>query len=406
MTNVIYDCIYIKLNIYLYKRVGSLETNDYTHMHRMTDALCPSVLGEGSLPLLYYNYAKENTMRKLIEKSIIAIFSLYTSYNLFPNIDFVYYLLISIVISIILDLLTNKNLRLTIYFAFIILGFYDNMFLFYLPLIFYNMYIDLRFYSLFFLLLILVNSSPLILILSIISCYFSYTTDRIDNVVYEYRYVRDSLKEDALYLKKYNEQLQIDREKNIQIAILTERNRIAREIHDSIGHAISSSILQVKALKVISNKSLDEPLDLLQDTLNNGMTDIRKSLQGIRDESLDLKARIESLIDEIPNLNVELLYNLEANLEYHLKFDILSIIKEAITNTIKHSNATIMKINLIDQPKFYSIIISDNGNNVPSLENRGIGLDYIHETANKYNGLFNYKFEDGFKIHLTLMKGD
>lgn len=345
-------------------------------------------------------------MRKFIEKSIIAIFALYTSYSLFPDIDLVFYFLISIVCSITLDLLVHKKYRYIIYLAFIILVSYNNMFLFYFPLIFYNLHIDFKSYSLFFLLLILINFSPMILILSIISFYFSHTTDSIDDIVNEYRNIRDNLKEDALYLKRYNEQLQIDREKNVHIAILTERNRIAREIHDSIGHSISSSILQVKALKIISDNTLNEPLNLLQNTLNNGMTDIRKSLQGIRDQSLDLRSKIESLIDEIPNLNVELLYDIENDLEYYLKFDILSIIKEAMTNTIKHSNATNLSISIISQPKFYSISIKDNGDKMPTFENRGIGLDYINETANKYNGLFNYSFENGFKIHLTLMKGE
>lgn len=345
-------------------------------------------------------------MRKFIEKLIIVLSSLYICYNVFPNIDLVFYFLISLIYSIILDLLTNRKYRSIMYLGFIAMIFYDSTFLFYFPLIFYNIYIDFKLYSLVSLILLLINFQPIILILSIISFYFSYTTDNIDSIVTEYRNVRDSLKEDALYLKKYNEQLQIDREKNIHIAILTERNRIAREIHDSIGHSISSSILQVKALKILSDKTLYEPLNLLQNTLNNGMTDIRKSLHGIRDESLDLKSKIESLIDEIPHLNVEFLYNIEDDLEYQVKFDILSIIKEAMTNTIKHSNASKLSINILSQPQFYSIIIKDNGDKFPSFESKGIGLDYINETANKYNGLFNYKFENGFKIHLTLMKGD
>lgn len=349
-------------------------------------------------------------MRRFIEKSMIAILALYTTYkiHLDINLDLAFYFLISIIFSLVLDLVFDKRYkryRYILYALFIALIFYDNMFLFYFPLIFYNMYFDFKFNSLFFLTLLLIDFSPIIFILSILSLYFSDSAHRIENIIIENRNVRDSLKEDALYLKKYNEQLKIDKEKNIHIAILTERNRIAREIHDSIGHAISSSILQVKALKIIGGSNLEKQIDLLQDTLTNGMNEIRKSLQGLRDESLDLKGKIEILIDEIPNLNVELIYTMENDLDYNLKFDILSIVKEAITNTLKHSNATKLNISLFSQPKFYSIIFEDNGNKIPLFESKGIGLDYMNETANKYNGLFNYKFENGFKIHLTLMKG-
>ncbi len=344
-------------------------------------------------------------MRKLIEKSIIASFSLFITYKLSLDVDLVFYFLIAIVISMALDLLTNKKHKYIIYIGFIALVFYDNTFLSYLPLIFYNSYMDFKLYSIFFLSLIFIDFNIEILVLSVLSLYLSESTNRIESIIRESRGVRDNLREDALYLKKYNDQLVIDKEKNIHIAILTERNRIAREIHDSIGHTISSSILQVKALKINSEEELEEPLDLLQNTLSNGMDNIRKSLKGLRDESLDLKSRIEVLIDEVPNLNIGLLYNIDDELGYNLKFDILSLVKEAITNTVKHSNATSINISLFSQPSFYSIIIEDNGDSLPNFENKGIGLDYMNETANKYNGLFNYKFEDGFKIHITLMKG-
>lgn len=344
-------------------------------------------------------------MRKFIEKSILVTFSLYATYKLSLEIDFVFYFLISIIFSIVLGLLMNKKLRMILYAAFILLVFYDYLFLFYFPLIFYDMYLDFRFYSILFLPFLWVHFDPIIFLLFLLTLYLSKSTDRLEKTLKESRNVRDTLKEDALYLKKYNEQLKVDREKNIHIAILTERNRIAREIHDSIGHAISSSILQVKALKVTSDKNEEESLNLLQNTLNNGMDEVRKSLHDLRNESLDLRSKIEGLIDEIPSLEVEFSYHMEEDLNYELKFDILSIVKEGLTNTLKHSNATKLQISLLSQPKFYSIIIKDNGDTVPLFENKGIGLDSMKETANKYKGLFNYKFENGFKIHVTLMKG-
>ncbi len=345
-------------------------------------------------------------MRRFIEKSIMAALSLYSTYKFLDGIDFVAFFLISVFISMTLDLFTKSKFKYLIYVSFFILVIYNNIFLYYLPLIFYNLFLDFKLYSLLSLMLLLIDFTPVVLILTSLSLYLANSTNKVDNIVMEYRATRDSLKEDTLFLKKYNEQLTLDREKNIHIAILTERNRIAREIHDSIGHSISSSILQVNAIKVIGPKNLEQPLNQLQSTLNNGMNDIRKSLQGLRDESLDLKSRIENVIDEIPHLEVDFLYNIEEELDYNLKFDILSIVKEAITNTVKHSNSTNLKINLISHPKFYTLIIEDNGTERPNLDNKGIGLDYIRETANKYNGIFNYKYNNGFKIHITLMKGN
>ena len=200
-------------------------------------------------------------MRRFIEKSIIAVLSLYSTYKFIDAIDFVAFFLISLVISISLDLTSNKKYRYVFYSLFLLLVFYNSTFLYYFPLIFYNLYLDFKYYSLISLFLLLIDFSPIIFIITSLSLYFSNTTDKVENIVADHRIMRDNLKEDAPYLKKYNEQLTLDREKNIHIAVLTERNRIAREIHDSIGHSISSSILQVKAIKVIGDKTIEEPLD-------------------------------------------------------------------------------------------------------------------------------------------------
>ena len=300
-------------------------------------------------------------MRRFIEKLFILILGLYSTYLLDAKNDLVVFLLVSIILSLLLDLVNFKNLRIFIYIVFITLCFYNNFFIYYLPLILYNMYLDLGIYSLFSFILILTSSHPTNFFAGFIALYFTITSDKFYTFVEENKIVRDELKEDAIYLRKYNEQLKIDREKNIHIAILTERNRIAREIHDSIGHSISSSILQVEALKVISDNNSIESLDLLQNTLSTGMDDIRNSIHNLYNESLDLEKRIETLCKESTSLDIYLDYRLEEALSYDLKFDILSIIRESITNCIKHSDATKLSIKLLTQPKFHSITIKDNG---------------------------------------------
>ncbi len=347
-------------------------------------------------------------MRKFIEKLFIVALCLYNTYKIRPTGELVIYFLIALMLSLALDLFSHKKVRIFLYFIFFFLSFSFPLFLYYLPLILYNLYIDYGLYILLSIPLLLMDLSLLGIFTSCISIYLSIMTKSFNHLQNQNKAVRDELKEDTIYLKKYNEQLKIDREKNIHIAILTERNRIARELHDSIGHALSSSILQVEALKVVSDNSLSESLNLLQNTLNNGMNDIRNSIHNLYNESFDLEGRIQAICDDTPNLNIQLEFQLEDNLPYDLKFDILSVIREGITNCIKHSNATKLKIRLLNQPKFYSIIIQDNGsdyNEIDRFSSKGIGLLSMEEIAHKYNGFLNYEFDNGFKIHLTLMKG-
>lgn len=347
-------------------------------------------------------------MRIFIEKLFILVFCLYNTYKINPSRDLVFFFLISMTVSLALDLFNHKKTKVLICLLFLSACIYDNFLIYYLPLIFYNMYLDFKLYSLFFLPLLLIDLSILNILLSVVSIYLSIQTNSFDQFLNENRLVRDGLKEDAIYLRRYNEQLKIDKEKNIYIAILTERNRIAREIHDSIGHSISSSILQVEALKVVSDDNTFDSLNLLQNTLSNGMDDIRNSIYKLYNESLDLKKRIEQLCSEASCLEISLNYKLEEPLPYDLKFDILSIIKEAITNCIKHSDSTELNVTILTQPLFYTIVVKDNGTNfnkTKDLLSKGIGLLSMDEIARKYNGFLNYEFENGFKIHLTLMKG-
>lgn len=190
--------------------------------------------------------------------------------------------------------------------------------------------------------------------------------------------------------------------------ILTERNRIAKELHDAVGHALSSSILQVESIKIISKEEpIKEKLNVLQSTLTKGMDDIRASIHNLHNESLDLKEQIEKLCSNLPNIDINLVYKVDDDLSYDLKYDMISVVKEGITNCAKHSNADKLKITLLEQPSFYTIVIKDNGNAFSEESfnsHKGMGLLSLREIASKYNGFVNVIFDNGFKIHMTLMK--
>src|SRR5699024_1623107 len=104
--------------------------------------------------------------------------------------------------------------------------FVDNTFVFYLPLILYNAYSDFSLYGLLALVLISLNLSAINLFLSIVSLYFSIMEEKFRYLLKKNRSIRDTLIEDTLYLRNYSEKLQKNKEKDIRIAILTERNRI------------------------------------------------------------------------------------------------------------------------------------------------------------------------------------
>ena len=89
----------------------------------------------------------------------------------------------------------------------------------------------------------------------------------------DYKDLTDNAKEISLHLEQKNKELLEKQDYEIQVATLNERNRIAREIHDSVGHLLSRSILQLGALKAVHRQEpeLNAQLDTLKSTLSQAM---------------------------------------------------------------------------------------------------------------------------------------
>ena len=223
---------------------------------------------------------------------------------------------------------------------------------------------------------------------------------------YSYLQQRDASKELAILMEEKNKSLLVAQEQDIHIAILNERNRIAREIHDHVGHLLSSALLQIGALQAINEqKSLKEPLQDLRQTISQGMDNVRNSVHDLHDDALDLKIVLEKLCSEFTFCHITLEYDILHPFENHVYYHILAIIKEALHNVTRHSNATMVSLILREQPAFYQLIIHDNGTKI-EIEESGIGMHNMKERVEKMHGFFNLHTEDGFQIFITIPKED
>ncbi|CEM62293.1 two-component sensor histidine kinase [Treponema phagedenis] len=250
------------------------------------------------------------------------------------------------------------------------------------------------------------NFNILLFIFSLVVFFYSGIKENYFLTAAELTMLQDILSENKLHAEKQKRIFQIDLLKNAEVSILAERNRISGVLHNSIGHTLSSAILQVNALKYIAdNEEVKDKLAVLQTSLETGMTEIRKSLHNIHDTSFNLQTALDKLIEKISNPKIKLIYKIDA-LPYVLKHDIISIIKEGIANTVKHSGATLMDIILLEHRGFYSVVINDNGcgfnSSVPIQE--GIGLSVLREIVEKNNGTINFYSDGGFKIHIIFPK--
>lgn len=204
-------------------------------------------------------------------------------------------------------------------------------------------------------------------------------------------------------VEKLNEEL---KQINIEIENLTktkERNRIAGEIHDNLGHNLMALNMQLDVAYKLTGSSNAQIRDIItkaQALTKTSIDDLRKAVYALKESSSDsLSKAIRNIVDNINNIEIEL--SIDKKIDYLLanyKNDICLIVKEAITNSIKHGNADKIFI-AIKVDNFECIInIHDNGKGCSKLI-KGNGLLGIEEKVNFYNGHIIYlETEKAFSI--------
>ena len=222
----------------------------------------------------------------------------------------------------------------------------------------------------------------------------------------KYIALTDSAKERAESLERKNRDLMEKQDYEVRLATLAERNRIAREIHDNVGHLLTRSLLQMSALRVThsGDGGLTDELDLVKGTLSDAMDTIRSSVHDLHSESVDLRSRLEALVDGFGFCPVKLRYDAgELPVEVRYCFD--AIARESLSNVARHSNATEATISVTEHPAFYQLLVSDNGAVKATGVMSGIGLQNMADRVDALGGVFRVDKVKGFRVFISIPKG-
>ena len=223
----------------------------------------------------------------------------------------------------------------------------------------------------------------------------------------DFHQIRDDSEEHTLLLSEKNKALLEKQDYEIYAATLRERNRIAREIHDNVGHVLSRTILLTGAARAINkDQNLDSLLKGLDNSLNSAMDSIRSSVHDLHDDAVNLQETIKGIITDIKIENVEFEYDMSEIIPREIKYCFISIVKEAISNAMKYSSATQIKIIMREHPAIYQLCIEDNGKGCADYDKNttGIGLKNMQERVNTLNGNLQINGEKGFRIFVVIPK--
>jgi len=269
---------------------------------------------------------------------------------------------------------------------------------------------------------------------TLLAVYLAYSTQRLSKYETENRKIRDESEIKKETLRKQNRNLMEEQDKSITAAQLSERNRIAREIHDNVGHMLSRSILQVGAMMVVhKDEPVGEELKVLRQTLDTAMNNIRESVHDIRDEAISLSSALTEIVEPLKeSYKVSLEFDAdETEIPKEVKYAGINIVKEAVSNIIKYSRNECVDVRFIEHPSMYQIIVHDyadrrDGLKINIVENdhkavkktrketalikngeksgEGMGLENIRTRAEKLGGNATFTNDNGFRVFVRIPK--
>jgi signal transduction histidine kinase len=180
-------------------------------------------------------------------------------------------------------------------------------------------------------------------------------------------------------------------------ATLQERNRIAREIHDALGHSLTAFNLHLEAALKLLDSNPDEARDLLREAKQIGsmtLKTVRQSVGTLRADPLQGRSLTEAIAHLLEDFGrstqLSPIYHVAINTSIppEVQTATYRIVQEALTNICKYAAATEVKISLQAHANF-QVMVQDNGNGFDRQQNTtGFGLQGMEERTIALAGTF------------------
>lgn len=209
------------------------------------------------------------------------------------------------------------------------------------------------------------------------------------------------------------------------LAVGQERERIMADIHDSVLNPLLSTTFLISSLKdsahIHSPELLNQRIDIIVNQINSICNTLRNIGQGtspLNTVGKDIHSLTQSLIQPVKDLQIFKNILLEHNaITFHLLHEqretLLFIIQELINNSIKHSGASEVKVQLIWSTNYLELVYKDNGKGIPhdailNINTKSKGISNIYARASKISQSYgfesDYAYGTKFNLHLNRIK--
>ncbi len=225
------------------------------------------------------------------------------------------------------------------------------------------------------------------------------------------RRLNDELGQANDKLSVLNMQLKVYAAESEHMAETRERNRLAREIHDTLGHALTGIIAGADAciqMLEISPEMARRQMERIAETARAGMNEVRRSVNALRPDALErfrlseALAKLCSEMQQTSHADINLYIQPE---ELRLSQDeedaVYRIVQESVTNAVRHGHATEIEVCLTGKNRHLTITVQDNGIGCAVIE-QGFGLRHMRERLRLLGGSLRYSGDSGFRIEASI----
>lgn len=189
--------------------------------------------------------------------------------------------------------------------------------------------------------------------------------------------------------------------------IMKERNNMSREMHDTVGHTLTTSLVELELCKMLGkdNEELMNKLEHISSQVRKGLGDLRMTVRRLK-EDLDWEQEIYAIgerLNEYTDIKVKYIVGELTGISTQVLRCVYRIMQEGITNGIKHGKATAFMIEVKREEKHLWIEILDNGLGAIAFK-QGFGLNAMRERVEALGGTLHFESykDEGFTIQAQI----
>ena len=209
----------------------------------------------------------------------------------------------------------------------------------------------------------------------------------------------------------YQHETELQREKLVltqqevkQLARTSERERIARDLHDLIGHTFSVITLKAELANKLIDKDIDKArveIKALEDISRDALSQIREVVTGYRTSDLNTELAHAKYVLESNDIHFN--YQFETvEISDHVNKELAIMLKEIVTNILKHSQAERVEVTISAQEQKLQLLVKDNGIGFKEHQHQGFGLIGLSERISKLAGNLIISSSDGVEISIEI----